>query len=53
MKKFNNSSFYVDKNEINEFYLTQVSWKDKIKKKNNEIFKKKKEEKFKEEEKIL
>ena len=53
IKQFNNSSYYVDKNEINEFYLTQMDWKDKIKKKNNSLYMKKQEEKNKEEKKFL
>ena len=26
INKNNNSSYYVDKDEINEFYMTQINW---------------------------
>ena len=53
IKKYNNSLFYVDENEINEFYNTQLSWKEKIKKRNKTLYIKKQEEKMKEEKKLL
>lgn len=53
IKKYSNSSFYVDKNEINEFYMTQISWKDRIKEKSKTSYSKNQEEKKKEEKKIL
>ena len=46
IKKYSNKSFYVDKAEINEFYNTQISWKDKISKKNKELYIKKQEDKL-------
>ena len=51
MMRFNNS-FYVNQELINEFYLTQKNWKDKIIKRNKELYLKKEEEKVKEENKI-
>ena len=53
IKKYNNSLFYVDENEINEFYNTQLSWKEKIKKRNKTLYIKKQEEKMNEEKKLL
>ena len=53
IKKYSNSSFYVDKNEIDQFYLTQISWNDKIKKRNKDLFKKKQEEIKNEEDRIM
>ena len=47
-----NNSFYVNQELINEFYSTQIDWKDKIKKRNRELYLKKEEEKIKEENKI-
>ena len=46
------NTFYVNQNLINEFYLTQIDWKNKIQKRNKELYNKKEEEKKNEEMKI-
>ena len=53
IKKSNSSSYYVDKDEINEFYMTQINWKNKIKKRNTSLLIQKNEEMMKEEKKLL
>ena len=47
-----NNTFYVNQNLINEFYLTQIDWKNSIQKRNKELYAKKEEEKINEEMKI-
>ena len=53
MEKYSNNSFYVDKNEIEQFYSTQIKWNDNIKKRNSDLLRKKEQEKKNEENKIL
>ncbi len=53
IRKTTNSSYYVNKDEINEFYTTQINWKNSIKKRNKALLIKKNEERKIEERKIL